>query len=118
MEQLNKAREEYGFVNVWTAGCRILFKCPNESKSDIFCDYKLMCCFCVIHERKSLCCLCKNLFFIFYFGVRRFPLSKKLLTEIAPLINKVVLKELILQFFNHFFMISFSYDSVSDLKRN
>ena len=68
-----------------------------------------MWCFCVMHERKSLCCLCKNLFFIFYFGgiMRRFLLSKKLLTGRAPLINELVFKKFYLQFFNHYFIISF-----------
>ena len=33
MEQLNKAREEHGFTNMWTTDGRILFKCPNENKS-------------------------------------------------------------------------------------
>ena len=62
-----------------------------------------------MHERKSLCCLCKNLFFIFYFGgiMRRFLLSKKLLTGRAPLINELVFKKFYLQFFNHYFIISF-----------
>ena len=31
MEQLNKAREEHGFTNVWTTDGRILFKRPNEN---------------------------------------------------------------------------------------
>ena len=37
----------------------------------------------------------------------RFPVSKNFLTGIAPLIIKLVFKKLILQFFNHCFMISF-----------
>ena len=60
-----------------------------------------------MHERKNLCCLCKNLFFIFYFGgiICRFPLSK--IDWDTPLTNKLVFKKLILQFFNHCFIISF-----------
>ena len=38
MEQLNKAREEHGFTNIWTTDGKILFKCPNESKSNLFYD--------------------------------------------------------------------------------
>ena len=36
MEQLNKAREEYGFTNVWTTDGRILFKHSTENKSNLF----------------------------------------------------------------------------------
>ena len=36
MEQLNKEREEHGFTNVWTTDGRILFKRPNENKSNLF----------------------------------------------------------------------------------
>ena len=36
MKQLNKAREEYGFTNVWTTDGRILFKRSNENKSNLF----------------------------------------------------------------------------------
>ena len=109
MEQLIQAREEHGFTSLWTIDGRILFKRQNESKSNLFYDQKLKWCFCVMHERKSLCCLCKNLFFIFYFGgiMRRFLLSKKLLTGRAPLINELVFKKFYLQFFNHYFIISF-----------
>ena len=39
--------------------------------------------------------------------MRRFLLSKRFLDGIAPLINKLVFKKLILQFFNHYFIISF-----------
>ena len=86
MEQLNKAREEYSFTNVCTTDGKILFKLPNENKSNLFYDWKLMCCFCVMHEWKSLYCLCKNLYFIFYFGgiMRRFPLSKTFLDWDSP----------------------------------
>ena len=35
MEHLNKAREEHGFTNVWTTDGRILFKRPNENKSNL-----------------------------------------------------------------------------------
>ena len=38
MEQLNKAREEHGFTNVWTTDDRILFKHPNENKNNLFHD--------------------------------------------------------------------------------
>ena len=38
MEQLNKAREEHGFTNVWTKDGRILFKHPIENKSNLFYD--------------------------------------------------------------------------------
>ena len=38
MEHLNKAREEHGFTNVWTTDGRILFKRPNENKSNLFYD--------------------------------------------------------------------------------
>ena len=38
MEQLNKAKEGHGFTNVWTTDGRILFKRPNENKSNIFYD--------------------------------------------------------------------------------
>ena len=38
MEQLNKAREKHGFTNVWTTDGRILFKRPNENKSNLFYD--------------------------------------------------------------------------------
>ena len=90
MEQLKKAREEHSFTNVWTKDDRILFKCPNENKSNLFYDEKLMCCFCLTHEQKSLCCLCKNLL-VFILGVLCvvFLNQKKLLTGIAPLINKL-----------------------------
>ena len=30
-EQLNKAREEHGFTNVWTTDGKIIFKRPNEN---------------------------------------------------------------------------------------
>ena len=68
MRQLNKAREEHSFTNVWTTDCSILFKPPNKIKSNLFYDWKLIWCFYVnvIHERRSLCCLFKNLFFIFF----------------------------------------------------
>ena len=36
MEQLNKAREEYGFTNVRATDGRILLKRPNENKSNLF----------------------------------------------------------------------------------
>ena len=36
MERLNKAREEYGFTNVWTTDGRILFKHSTENKSNLF----------------------------------------------------------------------------------
>ena len=36
MEHLKKAREEHGFTNMWTTDGRILFKCPNEKKSNLF----------------------------------------------------------------------------------
>ena len=41
--------------------------------------------------------------FIFYFVriIFRFPLSKKFLIGMAPLINKLIFKKLILQFLNH-----------------
>ena len=39
--------------------------------------------------------------------MRRFPLSKNFLAGIAPLINKLVFKKLILQFCNHCFITSF-----------
>ena len=38
LEQLNKAREEHGFTNVCTTDDRILFKHPNENKSNLFYD--------------------------------------------------------------------------------
>ena len=38
MEQLNKAREEHGFTNMWTTDSRILFKRSNENKSNLFYD--------------------------------------------------------------------------------
>ena len=38
MGQFNKAREEHGFTNVWTTDGRILFKHPNENKSNLFYD--------------------------------------------------------------------------------
>ena len=38
MEQLNKAREEHGFINVWTTDDKILFKRPHENKSSLFYD--------------------------------------------------------------------------------
>ena len=38
MEQLNKAREEHGFTNVWTTDGTILFKRPSENKSTLFYD--------------------------------------------------------------------------------
>ena len=38
MEQLNKAREEHSFTNVWTTDGRILFKRPNENKGNLFYD--------------------------------------------------------------------------------
>ena len=38
MEQLNKAKEGHGFTNVWTTDGRILFKRPNENKSNLFYD--------------------------------------------------------------------------------
>ena len=38
MEQLNKVTEEHGFTNVWTTDGRILFKRPNENKSNLFYD--------------------------------------------------------------------------------
>ena len=38
MEQLDKVREEHGFTNVWTTDGSILFKRPNENKSDLFYD--------------------------------------------------------------------------------
>ena len=38
MQQLNKAREEHSFANVWTTDCRILFKPPNKNKSNLFYD--------------------------------------------------------------------------------
>ena len=62
-----------------------------------------MWCFCVTHERKSLCCLLPIL------GVLCivFLYQKNFLTWIAPLINNVVFKKLVLQFFNHCFVISF-----------
>ena len=36
MELLKKAREEHGFTNMWTTDGRILFKCSNEKKSNLF----------------------------------------------------------------------------------
>ena len=38
MEQLNKAREEHSFTNVWTTDGRTLFRRPNEDKSNLFYD--------------------------------------------------------------------------------
>ena len=38
IEQLIKAREEHGFTNAWTIDGRILFKRPNENKSNLFYD--------------------------------------------------------------------------------
>ena len=38
MEQLNKAREEHSYTNVWTTDVKILFKHPNVNKSNIFYD--------------------------------------------------------------------------------
>ena len=38
MEQLNKAREEHGFTNAWITDGKILFKRPNENKSNLFYD--------------------------------------------------------------------------------
>ena len=38
MEQLNKAREEHSFTNVWTTDGKIFFKRPNENKSNLFYD--------------------------------------------------------------------------------
>ena len=38
MKQLNKAREEHGFTNIWTTDDRMLFKRPNENKSNLFYD--------------------------------------------------------------------------------
>ena len=38
MKQLNKAREEHGFTNIWTTDNRMLFKRPNENKSNLFYD--------------------------------------------------------------------------------
>ena len=57
--------------------------------------------FCIIHKQKSLCYFCKDLFFIL--GV----LCVNFLTGTAPFINKLVFKKPILQFFNHYFIISF-----------
>ena len=42
MEQLIKVREEIGLTNVCTTNSRILLKCPNENKSNLFFDWKLM----------------------------------------------------------------------------
>ena len=36
IEQLNRAREEQGFTNMWTTDSRILFNRPNENKSNLF----------------------------------------------------------------------------------
>ena len=107
MEQLNKAREEHGFTNLQTTDGRILFKRPNENKNNLFYHQKLMWCFCTIHERKSLCCFCKNLFFILGVLCIVFLYQKNCLTGIVPLINKLGYKKLISQFFNHCFIISF-----------
>ena len=38
MEQLNKARDKLGFTNVRTTDGKILFKRPNENKSNLFYD--------------------------------------------------------------------------------
>ena len=38
MEWLKKEKEEHGFINVWTTDGRILFKRPNENKSNLFYD--------------------------------------------------------------------------------
>ena len=38
MKQLNKTREEHGFTNVWNTNGKILFKRPNENKSNLFYD--------------------------------------------------------------------------------
>ena len=54
MEQLNKVREEHSFTNVWTTDGRILFKCSNENKSNLFHDKKLMWCFCVYTRMEKL----------------------------------------------------------------
>ena len=69
MEQLNKAREENGFTNMWTTDGRILSKRPNENKSNLFYNYKLMWCFCVIHERKAFVAYVRIYFLIFILGV-------------------------------------------------
>ena len=90
MEQLNKAKEDHGFTNVWTTDGRILFKRPIENKNGT-----------------TLCYLCKNLFFILGVLCVVFLYQKNFLTGIAPLINKLVFKKLIIQFFNHCFIISF-----------
>ena len=38
VEQLNKAREEPDFTNVWSTDGKILFKRPNKNKSNLFYD--------------------------------------------------------------------------------
>ena len=38
MEQLNKAKEEHCFSNMWTTDGRILFKHPIKNKSNLFYD--------------------------------------------------------------------------------
>ena len=38
MEQLNKVTEDPVFTNVWATDGRIVFKCPNENKSNLFYD--------------------------------------------------------------------------------
>ena len=35
MEQLKKAREQHGFVNIWTTGWKIMFK-ENESNPKVY----------------------------------------------------------------------------------
>ena len=59
-----------------------------------------------------MCCLCKNLFFIFLFWghYASFFFFKNWLTRIAHLINKIIFKKHFIfkkQFFHHFFMIFF-----------
>ena len=38
MEQLNKARKERGFTNMWAINGTIIFKRPNENKINLFYD--------------------------------------------------------------------------------
>ena len=109
MEQLKMGREEHSFINVWTTDGRILFRRPNENKSNLFYDWKLICCFCVIHERKACFVYVRICFLFFILWVLHmvFLYQKRFLIGILPLINKFVFKRLILPFFDHCFIISF-----------
>ena len=77
MELLKKAREEHGFTNMWITDGRILFKCSNEKKSNLFMIRNQCGVFALYMNGKAFVAYIKFMYFFFGGIMHNFLLSKK-----------------------------------------